>query len=945
MSPGRVFQWFVYQQDYLWFLTAFGWAALWVAWRRSGRAAAELNWLPWGAAAALLTAGVEVSQLVIPVEIEPNMVPWLAWDLLLGGVHALLVTGLGWTLVRGKKWAALRVLLWLILALAAATLHYFKPLAGSITLAVLVFSAVWLQLRQRAGASGGRLALLSLAGSVLLATNGPLAEGLGLPHRYTELSPYGLAAGCCLLFSAIAAGFVVHQHAESSSVSSSNKTDLRLLVRAQTLWLILGLALATVMSAWARASFEGNLLSRAKMATALIDTKYLESRLGRDFQVNALTVTAFQGNVITEYRSDSIARYPLAASLGASLASIEVANPDADWAMIVTMRAGRFLQFSHSSRLPPARVPGANGDYGPPDRSTWNAWAEKRAYVLGPTPFYYGTTVQVRAPLVSAGGRMLGWVIFDEGVAHWLAAQVQARLLAFVVIALGSALLVVNWQQRIRERVRAAARREADAALAANRVKAAFLAKVSHELRTPIQSLLGYSELLRQRVADDPKAAGWLSSLHQHGELMTRLVNDLIDLGAIEAGAFQLSARPVNPADLVAQAVESFRPRAETRQLNLASFIDGNVPPWVSLDGERFRQVLTNLVGNALKFTERGGVTVALRAENPDRLVLTVRDTGPGIPLAEQSRLFVPFSRLELTADKEGSGLGLTLSAALCRAMGGGLDVESDGATGTCFIASVQTPPVPAPSVIEPVEISSALHGRRVLVVDDNPLVRELFIAFLTEHGALCAAAATGAEALAHAGASEFNAIILDLALPDGDGTDFVQPLRERADGARIVGVSAHAGSADRARALAAGMDAFLTKPVPLGVLTAAVVEVSGGRPAANPAFRTADALRERLTRQFVRELPAQREELAAALAARDWPRLRSLAHHLKNSAVVVRDDALFDVCTGLEQAALDGSEAAAMRWWTRCLPHFDRWLGATTLSSVATPAEKPNQN
>ena len=937
MGSSQIFQWFVYQQDYLWFVTASGWAALLVVWRRSGRAAPELRWLPCGAAAALLTSAVEVSQFITPVVQKPFIPPWLAWDLALGVVHALLIGGLGWVLTRGKKRGMLQFSAWLVLAAAAATLHYFRSFAGSVALTLLVFVAVAQLLRRAGGSRSGRLALLALAGAVLFATNGPLAEGLGLSHRYTDLSPYGLAAAGCLLGTLVAAGFCLYRHVGAAAGSPVTLGDLRLLLRSQSLWLSLGLVLAAVMGAWARAGFEGNLLARVRMAGELVDKKSFADHLEPAFRVDNTHHEFFQGQELFAYQSHYLATHR-PRQLADQLAQIELANPDVDWAMLITLRGGQLLIFTDSSRMPPPVRAGENGNYGPPDAATWRAWAEHRAEVVGPVNFYYGFVVQARAPLLSPAGRMLGWLVFDTSIAQWLAAQAQARLLAFLVIALGSALLVVDWQQRIRERGRAAARREADAALAANRVKAAFLAKVSHELRTPIQSLLGYSELLRQRVADDPKAAGWLNSLHQHGELMTRLVNDLVDLGAIEAGAFQLAARTINPGDLVAQTVESFRPRAEARQLNLACFIAGGVPAWVALDGERFRQVLTNLVGNALKFTDRGGVTIALRAENSDRLVLTVRDTGPGIPPAEQGRLFVAFSRLELTADKEGTGLGLALSAALCRAMGGELGVASDGQTGTCFTATVQAPPVAPPVLAKPAEPPSTLHGRRVLVVDDNPLVRELFVAFLTEQGALCAAAATGAEALAHAGTSEFNTIILDLALPDGDGTAFVQPLRERADGARIVGVSAHAGSVDRARALAAGMDAFFTKPVSLGALAAAVLEVSPGRAAADPVFRTADALRERLTRQFVRELPAQRAQIAAALLARDWPRVCALAHHLKNSAVVVRDDALFDVCTGLEHAALDGSEAAAARWWARCTPHFDRWFGPATPASTPAP-------
>ena len=219
MSSSQVFHWFIYQQDYLWFLTASLWAALLVVWRRTGRAAAELRWLPWGAAAALLTAGVEISQLITPIVQQPFAPPWLAWDLALAGVHVLLIGGLGWILKRGKKRGALQYSVWLILTAVAATLHYFRPVAGAVAFTLLVFTAVGLLIRPGGISRNGRLALLALAGAVLFATNGPLAEGLGHPHRFTEISPYGLAAAGCLLVAQVAAAFCLYAHVRSSTAS------------------------------------------------------------------------------------------------------------------------------------------------------------------------------------------------------------------------------------------------------------------------------------------------------------------------------------------------------------------------------------------------------------------------------------------------------------------------------------------------------------------------------------------------------------------------------------------------------------------------------------------------------------------------------------------------------------------------------------------------------
>ena len=860
--------------------------------------------------------------MLTPVRLVPFIAPWLKLDLALGGAAIPLAGGLWWTVARQRGWSWWRVAPLLLASIGIAAGRYSYPFLGSTLLCLIIFSAVAVLVRSARTNSLERGALLAAAVAVLLGTNGPLAEGLGLPHRYTEISPYGLSGALSFLAMILATTFALYRRTGLAAGTIVTQADLILLARIQAFWLLLGVGLATIMGAWSRARFEENLLARVRMAAELIDKQYLESHLGPAFRADRFFVQPFQEKDLLAFNSRYLATTDLT-PLSEELTRIERANTDVDWALVATLRDGQLVMFAYSTQQPPSINPGDGGRYGPLDRATWQSWSERRAEVIGPVDFYYGYAIQARAPLLSERGRMLGWLAMDLGVAHWLAAQVQARLLAFVVILLGSALLAANWYQRIRDRVRAAARREADAALAANRLKAAFLAKVSHELRTPIQSLLGYSELLRQRMTDDPKAAGWLASLQQHGELMTRLVNDLVDLGALESGGFQLVPRTIDPAALVSQTIESFRPRAESRGLTLACFIDPGMPEWISIDGERFRQVLINLVGNALKYTERGGVTVALRTEPGDLLSLTVRDTGPGIAPAEQEKLFVAFSRLELTASKEGTGLGLALSSGICKSMGGSLKVTSDGIAGSCFTAIFRTALAPIPVVSSSPLASPSLRGRRILVVDDNPLVRELFIAFLTEQGAMCAAAGTGAEALAQGDASEFDAIILDLALPDGDGTEFVSRIRERARQARLIGVSAHASAIDRQRALASGMDAFLTKPVALGALASAIVAASTP---GDPEFGTAGALRERLARQFSQELPAQRGDLEAAIRQRDWSRVQAMAHYLKNSAVVVHDDALFDVCTGLEQAALSGTESEVQHWWTRCQPRFDQW-------------------
>ena len=453
-----------------------------------------------------------------------------------------------------------------------------------------------------------------------------------------------------------------------------------------------------------------------------------------------------------------------------------------------------------------------------------------------------------------------------------------------------------------------------------------FLALICHELRTPLQTVLGQGEMLLRESTDDVARAR-LAAIGQHGALMLRLVNDLLDWHASAAGEFRLVPQAVDLPALVAQTVESCRPVASARRLALECRMAADAPRWVELDGDRVRQVLLNLLGNAIKFTEVGGVCVTLTAANDGGAELQVTDTGPGIAPAEQARIFRPFARVERTAGAEGAGLGLALSARLCARLGGALTVQSDGRSGTTFFARFAAPACRPLVVADAAPVSApALRGRRVLVAEDNALVRELFVAHFAQLGAHCEWTSDGEQALARATENEFAVVVLDLSMPGLDGFEVARRLRARRGTAvRIVGASAHAGPTERTRALAAGMDAFLAKPVELGALTAALglEDFSGG--GEGDGADTA-GLRAALVAQFRSEARGQLAALDRARHQRDWPALAQQAHYVHNSALVVGDDALGAACVALWDAALDGDEEAARRAWEKCRAALSRW-------------------
>jgi signal transduction histidine kinase/CheY-like chemotaxis protein len=573
-------------------------------------------------------------------------------------------------------------------------------------------------------------------------------------------------------------------------------------------------------------------------------------------------------------------------------------------------------------------------------------WAERRARFLPLLEPGYGRSnaiVRARAPLVTDGGKMLGWLQIEFPRAQWISAQIEPRLQAYVIVIFGFVLAGMVAVQRVQTQERQAARAAAAAAAQADRLKTAFLAKVSHELRTPIQSVLGYGDLLRQSVRD-PAQRRQVAALREHGDLMLRLVNDLLDLSAIQAGAFRLVPRPTALVDLVQQTVESLRPRADAKGLALSIAVDAGVPPWAAVDRERVRQVVLNLVGNAIKFTDHGRVDVAMTTGvHADDVVLEVRDTGPGIPPEGLAKLFQPFERLDGTVEKEGTGLGLALTAGICRGMGGDVVAASGVDAGATFRAWFRAPrcAVP-PNLVHSSGALPPLAGRHVLVVDDNALVRELFVTTLREAGAQCAAAEDGEQALAAVEREPFDALVLDLSMPRLNGLEVARRLRAEHRTMRIIGVSAHAGEQEKEEALAAGMDAFLVKPLNLDALRAAIVAQPAGAPAPEDS---AARLIELLKRQFRHSAAEEGAALAAAIMAQDFDAAYTRAHHLMNSAAVIRDDRLFEACVTAEQAARKGDAAALQAAWPACAIALAPWsapVDADALGQIYSSAQQP---
>ncbi|MEF3274570.1 MAG: PAS domain-containing protein [Chloroflexus sp.] len=497
--------------------------------------------------------------------------------------------------------------------------------------------------------------------------------------------------------------------------------------------------------------------------------------------------------------------------------------------------------------------------------------------------------------------------------------------------------LIIGRNITVERQIAVDLRRAKEAVEQTERARSAFLSAISHEMRTPLNAVIASAELLLTNSLPDSQRT-LVETIRIGGEALLAIVNNVLDLSKMEAERLEVVVEPVDVRAIVEAVVSLFRRDAAFKGLFLDVVLEPSLPRQMLTDGARLRQILINLVSNAVKFTDRGGVwivvTTSVATDGRHELQITVRDSGIGIPAVQLPRIFQPLTQLDRDqARRSGAGLGLAVSAQLAQMMGGSLQVESQEGVGSTFTLQLPVQILAtneATSALVPDAASTSTHKLRVLVAEDNEVNQQVVLQLLRVLGHQVTVVSNGVEAVQAVQRQAFDVVLMDIQMPEMDGEEATRRIRALGDQIRqprIIALTAYAMAGMRERCLAAGMDGFLNKPVRLQDLHATLqphVRQLGTAADAGASVATSDQVIDwnvfgellavlgtdqaealATTRALIqREFQQQLEQLMAAITSQDIEQARRIAHRLKGGARQVGAVQVAMAAQRLEQAA-----------------------------------------
>lgn len=406
---------------------------------------------------------------------------------------------------------------------------------------------------------------------------------------------------------------------------------------------------------------------------------------------------------------------------------------------------------------------------------------------------------------------------------HWVKAVPQRNSLGGMVGWIGTSTDIDD--RRLYEKKLVSAQKQAESASIA---KTQFLANMSHEIRTPLNAIIGFTELMLDPTLSNDEKQNNLSIVRRNGYQLLKIVDEVLDISKVEAGGLEIERVETNLSSVVTEVKSLMNVLAIRKNLDLKFQIDTSIPEKVITDGTRLRQIILNIVGNALKFTDRGSVFVTFKYEQ-NHLRFEVKDTGVGLDKSSLEKIFVPFSQADSSTTRlyGGTGLGLALARKLARAMGGDIWLkDSVPGKGSVFAAEVEAPMAPNTKKIshffgsetdEHVAKETSdqqLRGRRILLVEDALDNQLLISRFLQKSGAIIDIANNGEEGVKKALANEYELVLMDIQMPLLDGYEATSRLRQAGFKKPILALTAHALNEEREKCLLTGCNGHLTKPI-----------------------------------------------------------------------------------------------------------------------------------